>query len=268
MILYVVLSLYNLTCTIEYVITHELWQPESVEQFAVLNGTDSPSIVESSSSVKKGSHVLLSSTGGEGSTSNAPNTGSTSNAPNTGSTSNAPNTGYGYPEQDIEDKVETFESLKETSPSGEELRSQCNDDPERIFETSKDLLREVYTDRNALLSDIESEEDKGNITQFESLDLQSRVYAAADTHRIEIKETNNTAVEYIDDSSATEHCLFKNPTEPFDTDGEYSDTEEDDSDTKEDDSNTKEDDSDTKEDDSNTKEDDSDTEEDDSDTEE
>jgi len=73
--LYTVWMLYNLGCTIQYVICNELWHPEYVEQFAVLNSTDSPSTVEGYSPVKAGYHMSLSSTGGEGSNSNAPNTG-------------------------------------------------------------------------------------------------------------------------------------------------------------------------------------------------
>ena len=65
-ILYVAHILYALFCTMEHVMFSELWKSEPAEQFAFANGMDSHFISESSPSVK-GGHVLLSSTGGEGS---------------------------------------------------------------------------------------------------------------------------------------------------------------------------------------------------------
>jgi NADH-ubiquinone oxidoreductase chain 4 len=213
--LYIVLMLYNLGCTIEHVIFNELWHYEYVEPFAVLNSTDSPLTVEGYSPVKAGDHVLLSSTGGEGSNSNAPNTGS-----GYSSAANA------YPEQSLNDKVETFETLNETAPSGEELRKECNDDPHKIFDKSKDLLKGVDADKNELLGQIASEKEANKISEARASSFVDRVNEAADIHRVEIKETNNTAVEYIDDSSDTEDCLFKNVDQPWDTEEETSDTED------------------------------------------
>jgi hypothetical protein len=159
--------------------------------------------------------VLLSSTGGEGSNSNAPNTGS-----GYSSAANA------YPEQSLNDKVETFETLNETAPSGEELRKECNDDPHKIFDKSKDLLKGVDADKNELLGQIASEKEANKISEARAFSFVDRVNEAADIHRVEIKETNNTAVEYIDDSSDTEDCLFKNVDQPWDTEEETSDTED------------------------------------------
>jgi len=223
--LYVLLLLYNLGCTIEYVIYNELWDPQYVEQLAVLYYTDSPLTVEGYSTVKAGDHVLLSSTGGEGSNSNAPNTGSGhSSAANYLSS------------QNVSENVEVFETIKETFHTGKELRKECNGDTHSMFDKSKDLIRDVDAEKEKLLTHIASEKEEGNISEAEASNLQNRVIQATDEQRVLIKETNNTSVEYIDEDA--EDCLFRHADHPWDTDEDTTDTDEDSSSISEDNSDT------------------------------
>jgi hypothetical protein len=84
----------------------------------------------------------------------------------------------------------------------------------------------VDVDRDELLGQIASEKEASQISEARASSFGDRVNEAADKHRVEIKETNNTAVEYIDDSSDTEDCLFKHVDQPWDTEEETSDTED------------------------------------------
>jgi hypothetical protein len=144
--------------------------------------------------------VSLSSNGGEGSNSNTSNTGSGHSSAVTG-----------YPPQDnIYDEVEIFESSNENHPDGEDLRKICDNDSSKIFEHSKDLIKDVDNDKGELLDKITSEQDKGNISEERALDLKEKVEVIAEYHKDEIKETNDTSVDYIDDSSDTEDFVFKN----------------------------------------------------------
>jgi hypothetical protein len=165
-----------------------------VEQFADLCCMDSHPIVESSSSIKGGYHVSLSSTGGEGSNSSTLNTGS-AHTPAASSS--------------IKDDVEIFATTHHIQPDSQELHRLCDDDPERIYEHSKGLLTEVDTERNELLSRIDAEEQQNNLSQTEADALRGSVNESAYYTKIEIKETNNVAVESIDDSSDTEDFMFK-----------------------------------------------------------
>jgi NADH-ubiquinone oxidoreductase chain 4 len=195
--LYVLLMIYNLGCTIEHVICNELWHMEYVEQFAVLDPTDSPSTVEGYSPVKAGYHVSLSSTGGEGSNANPSNTGSGHSY-------------TGYPQQDdIKERVEIFKTSDATYPDVEDISKECQHDPAKIHDYSKELIKEVDTEKKELLGEITSEEERGNISKNTALDLKEAVNSYAHSHIQEIKETNNVAVECIDDSSDTEDFIFK-----------------------------------------------------------
>jgi hypothetical protein len=147
--------------------------------------------------------VSLSSNGGEGSNSNTSNTGSGHSSAVTG-----------YPPQNnINDKVEIFESSNETHPDGEDLRKICDNDPSKIFEYSKALIKDVDVEKDTLLGEITSEQDKGNISEERALDLKEEVEGIAEYHKDEIQETNDTSVEYIDDSSDTEEFTFKHSKE-------------------------------------------------------
>ena len=127
-------------------------------------------------------------------------------SPEPGSAS--PATDYPVP-NDIKEEVEVFETSNHSKPDVEDLSKQCDEDPEKIFEYSKGLIRDVDTEKNRLLDRITSAQEEGNISEDTALDLKEKVNSSAHNHKCEIKETSDTAVECIDDTSDTEDFIFE-----------------------------------------------------------
>jgi hypothetical protein len=180
---YVLLMLYNLCCTVEYVILTEPLINGPAEHFAVLNYTDSPSTVEGNSSVKEGYHVLLSSTGGEGSNSNTSITGSghssavngypgTASAdpgsPQPGSASPAPSTGS----SDV-----SMGSTDSGYPEHHEERIARHIELEQLEETKEDL--------KSLLAATEARDAGGNLTE----DQQNKLNDSVNPSSNQVRET-------------------------------------------------------------------------------
>jgi NADH-ubiquinone oxidoreductase chain 4 len=195
-IFYVLLMSYNLWCTVEYVILTEPWINGPAEQFAVSNCIDSHSIVESSPSVEWKNNLLLSSTGEGGSNS---------------STSNPASGYYSSKNVSIHDEVDAFVSSGETNPDWEDLKKTCNEDPKAVYEHSKELIAETEADKEKLLDKIDSEVEKKILSEEEAAVMKENVETGAEAIIDEIKETNDTAVDNIDDSSDTEEYILRKP---------------------------------------------------------
>ena len=196
---YVLLMLHNLLCTVEYVILIEILNGPA-EQFAVSNCIDSHSIVENSPSVEWKNHLLLSSTGEGGSNP------STSN-PASGYYSSKILSG----QSSIQDEVDTFVSSKETYPDSEDLRKTCKNDPKTIYERSTEFITEVEIEKKEVIDKIDREVDANRLSKEEAAVMKEDVETGAEMIVDEIKETNDTAVDYIDDTSDTEEFIFRKP---------------------------------------------------------
>jgi len=79
----------------------------------------------------------------------------------------------------------------------------------KIKAHSDDLLKKFEEDKEKLLDKIDDENDKENILDPSAEDFRNRVHAASDLAKTNVKETNNVAVESIDDSSDTEECMYE-----------------------------------------------------------
>jgi hypothetical protein len=91
------------------------------------------------------------------------------------------------------------------------LKKTCNEDPKAVYEHSKELIAETEADKEKLLDKIDSEVEKKILSEEEAAVMKENVETGAEAIIDEIKETNDTAVDNIDDSSDTEEYILRKP---------------------------------------------------------
>ena len=108
----------------------------------------------------------------------------------------------------MEEKVTDYEYEAEHVPHADELHEMYGDDHEKIKAHSDDLLKKFEEDKEKLLEEIKEENEKENILDPSAEDFTNRVDAASKLAETNVKETNNVAVESIDDSSDADESVF------------------------------------------------------------
>ncbi|RYE15029.1 MAG: hypothetical protein EOP34_04710 [Rickettsiales bacterium] len=109
----------------------------------------------------------------------------------------------------LEAEIEAFTSSGDSKPDVKGSTNLAGRDPKIIYKLSSDLIDDVKNDRDALINKINSEVQSNNISQEKGDVMKENVNTGAETIMEEIKETNNVAVDNIDDSSDTEDYIFK-----------------------------------------------------------
>jgi hypothetical protein len=194
--------LHNLVCVIEH---FTLFNPSSdaeVEQFADLYCMDYHPTVEGSSVVKGGYHVSLSSIGG----SSIDESSTDDSAPGSPGASSVGS--YNPAPGSIQEEVQLFKTSGHIHPSVQELHKEFGENPKKIFEHSNALIAEVEAERDELLDKIASEQDQNKIEEDEVGLLKDEANLGAKRITTSIQETNDVAVDAIDDTSDTEEFIF------------------------------------------------------------
>lgn len=206
-IIYALIMLHNLVCVIEH---FTLFNPSSdaeVEQFADLYCMDYHPTVEGSSVVKGGYNVSLSSIGGSSIGGSSIDESSTDDS-GPGSPGASSVGSYNPAPGSLQEEVQLFKTSGHIHPSAPELHKEFDADPKKIFEHSVALIAEVEAERDELLDKIASEQNQNNIEEDEIGLLKDDANIGAKKITDSIKETNDVAVDSIDDTSDTEEFIF------------------------------------------------------------
>ena len=108
----------------------------------------------------------------------------------------------------IIDDVDSFESAAFETPNVDTLTSLGGNTPKGIRNIADQQLTKLKEDKQQLLDRIKEEEENNKIPTNMADQLKDKVNSAANIAKEDLKETSNTAVECIDDSSDTEDLLF------------------------------------------------------------
>jgi len=208
-IAYALIMLYNLGCIFAHFTFCNPWSYAAEEQFADLYCMDYHPTVEGYSVSKVGYHVSLSSIDGS-STDGSSTDGEASNygVSVAGSPGASSDGSYDPSPDTIQGEVKIFATSGHIQPSVQELYNDCEKDPKKIFEYSTGLIADVETERDELLAKIDSEQHQNKIDEDEAGLLKDEANIGAEKITKDIKETNDVAVDGIDDTSDTEEFIF------------------------------------------------------------
>jgi len=108
----------------------------------------------------------------------------------------------------LESEVNAFTVACHNTPLGRDLRRAASDNPVTVKQISDNQLRQVDTDKAELITKIDTNKNLYPQEEGKLDGLKAQVIHSADKAKEVIKETNNASVEYIDDSSDTEHLIY------------------------------------------------------------
>jgi hypothetical protein len=108
----------------------------------------------------------------------------------------------------LEKEITDFECDSENTPDVDQMTDMGNNTPEGIRAVADKEIDNIDKTANKLLDKIEDEEERGSIPEEEAEEYRTRVDKATKKAISDIEETNNVAVECIDDTSDTEDLLF------------------------------------------------------------